>query len=161
MRSTASRRARHGLLGILAGIGLSACILPAKLPGLFGGHFKMRVVVAENLNRDSPVALEVLVVYNKKLLKSLEKMTASQWFQNRDQFLKDHSGKKSGLDHWKWEWIPGQVVPEQARPYHIGVAGGVIFANYFAPGDHRASFSPFKPLLLNLKSSGFTAEAID
>lgn len=147
-------------LGLLAGT--SACLLPDKLPSYFGGHVRMQVFVAQDLNLESPVAVELLVVYDKKLLKSLEQMTASQWFAKREQFLKDHSGKKKkALDHWKWEWVPGQVVPEQERPYQVGVAGGVVFANYFTPGEHRASFDPFEPFLLNLQDSDFTVEPIE
>lgn len=150
----------------LAAVGVAAlvwggCILPETLPSFFGGHMKMRVVVSEKLNRASPVAVEVLVVYDKGTFKALEKLTARDWFAQRAQFLKDNEAKKKKkFDHWKWEWVPGQTVPEQVRPYGVGVAGGLIFANYFSPGDHRAGFQPFEPFLLSLGASDFTVEPV-
>ncbi len=119
----------------------------------------MRVSVAPGLNELSPVAVELLVVYDKQLLATLEAMTAQQWFQQRQQLLQQYetTGK---LDNHKWEWVPGQVVPQQVRSYDVGVRGGVLFANYFSPGDHRATVDPFDPFLLSLGPTSFTVERL-
>ena len=121
----------------------------------------MRVAVDAQLNDLSPVAVEVLVVYDKKLLATLETMSAQTWFAEREGLLQQYQQVEHALDAWLWEWVPGQVVPEQVRRFKAGARGGLVFANYFSPGDHRASFDPFKPFLLNLQASGFTAERID
>lgn len=120
----------------------------------------MRVAVDSQLNALSPVAVEVLVVYDKKLLATLQSMTAQSWFAQREQLLQQYRDVEHELDAWTWEWVPGQVVPEQVRRFKAGARGGLIFANYFSPGDHRASFDPFEPFLLNLQPSSFTVQKL-
>lgn len=122
----------------------------------FSGKVEMRVTVAEDLNADSPVAVELLVVYDAKLLATLQSMTAQSWFQQRDKLLQQYSEVNHDLDAWMWEWVPGQVVREQRRRFKIGARGALIFANYFSAGDHRANVDPFQPFLLNLQATDFT-----
>lgn len=129
-----------------------------KIPGLFGGNLVLRVAVAEDLNRDSPVAVDLVVVYDEKTLQTLGEMSAAAWFAGKEQFLKDPSKDKVQIYHW--EWVPGQAVPEKVLPYRRGAAGGLVFADYFAPGEHRATFDPFKPFLLRLGTSEVTVEPL-
>lgn len=154
------RRTVRGLALLLAALSAAGCS-SFGLDRWFGGKLAVRVTVAPDLNELSPVAVELLVVYDKKLLATLQQMTAEQWFQQRDQLLQQYSQARHELDHWKWEWVPGQVVPQQVCKYGIGARGALVFADYFSPGDHRASVDPFRPLLLNLGADGFTAERLD
>lgn len=160
-RSPRPRRwAARGLALSLAALTLTGCSW-FGLDRFFGGKLAVRVVVAPDLNELSPVAVELLVVYDKKVLATLQQMTAQQWFQQRDQLLQQYSQARHELDHWKWEWVPGQVVPQQECKYKIGAHGALVFADYFSPGDHRASVDPFRPLLLNLGADGFTVRSLD
>lgn len=143
---------------------LSACsftrVVNYKVPGLLGGNVVMRVTVTDELNDLSPVAVDLVVVYDKEVLAMLGKLSAEEWFRGgmRSQFLKDHPQHRA--DTWHWEWVPGQVVAEQDLAYEHGVKGGVIFADYFFPGDHRAKVDLAKPFLLHLAARGFTVEVL-
>jgi hypothetical protein len=134
--------------------------LTKKVPTLLGGKAVMEVCVSEELNDSSPVPVDLLVVYDKEVLKMLGKVSAHDWFRGgiRKQFFKDHPQKAA--DAWHWEWVPGQVVAEQRLPYRTGVQGGLIFADYFFPGDHRAEVDLSKPFLLHLAEKGFTVEPL-
>ena len=90
-------------------------------------------------NQDSAISVDVLVVYKDELMKALMKMKAADYFASRIQILRDYPDM---VDMWHWELTPGQVV----RDYPItqrsdAPVGAVIFADYFAPGDHRIRFA--------------------
>lgn len=125
-----------------------------KIDRLFGGKFLVDVTVAQGLNGDAPVAVELVVPYDASLLPTLQAMTARQWFTEREQFYRDHPG---ATDHWHFEWIPGQQVEALHLSYRVGAAGGVVFASYFSPGAHREAFDPHDTrFALALGRTGFT-----
>ena len=123
-----------------------------QVPLLFGGHSHMEVEVSADLNQNSPLALDLLVVYDQKLLESLEKKTATEWFKNRAQFLKD----KKKLKSHHWEWVPGQPGLKVRFNFKRNARGGLIFANYQSAGDHRARFNPHRHLRISLEEKDFT-----
>jgi type VI secretion system protein len=117
------------------------------LRGFFGGAVRAQVVIAQGLNQDSPVAVELVVVRDGKLLERIAELTAAQWFEQREQLRRDFTRE---LDSWRYEWVPGQVVPRIRRKFRAGVRGGVVFADYAGPGAHRARFDPYRPFTLIL-----------
>lgn len=153
-------RRRVPVLLLAAALGTAGCSA-FGLNTFFGGKLPVRVTVDPALNDFSPVAVELLVVYDQKLLATLQGMTADQWFQQRDQLLQQYAETTHELDHWKWEWVPGQVVPDQECKYGIGVRGALVFADYFSPGAHRASVNPFRPLLIALGAESFTVQSVE
>jgi type VI secretion system protein len=155
--SRASLRFWACLLGL--GAAVSGCSY-LGFDAFFRGTVTLQVVVAEELNRRSPVAVELVVAYDRKVLAQLQSMTAAQWFAQREQLIQQYGQRPRSLDAWPWEWVPGQVVPRQKRRYRVGVAGAVIFANYFAPGDHRAIVDPFAPILLELQPTTLRADRL-
>jgi len=136
---------------------LSACGTARAVKSLFGGIFPVEVRIAEGLNERSPVAVDVVVVYKKGMLAKLSEMKARDWFGKREQMLRD---QKDVIDVWPFEWVPGQPVESLALPYRVGAAGGVIFADYFSAGAHRAVVDPHQPVLLLLEEEGFTVEPL-
>ncbi len=153
-------RTRSTILGWKSGpLVLIALVLAScgalKVKSWFGGRFTVEVRIAEGMNQDSPVAVEVLLVYNKKLLGKLAALTAKEWFDQREQYRRDYREGKD-FDAWHWEWVPGQRVPDQQLGFGAGVRGGLIFANYGTPGNpHRAAVDPHQNLLLELGEDGF------
>jgi type VI secretion system protein len=129
----------------------------ARSRSLFGGKLPVVVSVAPGINQNSPVAVELVVVYKKPLLERLQSMPASEWFARRDQLLRDFP---RDLEAWGGEWIPGQQVREVELDVRVGAKGGVVFADYFAPGDHRATFEPHEPIRLLLEADGFTVQPL-
>ncbi|MCP4200883.1 MAG: hypothetical protein GY769_03010 [bacterium] len=126
-----------------------------QFPLLFGGRSTVEISVSSDLNQNSPLAFDLLVVYDQKLLESLEKMDAATWFKNRKQFLKDHSHQKKVEAH-HWEWVPGQPKLKLALHFRKNARGGVAFGNYPSVGEHRIQFKPHKHMLVTLGETDFT-----
>jgi hypothetical protein len=114
----------------------------------------MEVRTAETANQNQPVAMDVLLVYNKQLLQELLKMSASDWFDKRDQIKRDDP-KGDALSAWSWEWVPGQrelvELPLQAK-----ARAGIIFARYFSRGEHRARIDPHTSITVELLDKDFS-----
>jgi type VI secretion system protein len=134
---------RHILLGFLLAIGV-------------GGHqahgqsqLVVSVHIAPTANQNNPVAVDLVLVSNKKLLNQLMKMSAKEWFEQKHQIQLDYP-KEKGLSAGSWEWVPGQIVKLDSVPVRRGIIGGAIFANYFNAGTHRVAINPRKNILLAL-----------
>jgi type VI secretion system protein len=158
--SRASLGGRRGgrWLGVALGLAvtvllLSSCGLPKKTRNLFGGKTQMEVAVSPQLNGNAPVAVEVVVFYEKAVFQQASALTARQWFQQREQILRDNPKQ---IDAWKWEWVPAQEVPAQTLNFRLGAAGALIFADYFEPGEHRVRFDPHEHFRLLLGESSFS-----
>lgn len=137
-----------GALLLVACMVLGACSLGKKTRRMFGGKVLIEVAVAESLNEDFPVAVDFVVVYDRDLLKELETLDAATWFEKeRGQYLK---GFDDRLDLHPFEWVPGQKVEPQSVSHRLGARAGVVFAHYFAAGEHRALVEPLKHFHLQL-----------
>lgn len=133
----------------------SSCGLPNRVRSMFGGQLPIQVSIAPDANEDSPLAVELIVVYEEKLIDKLMEKTARDWFLGREQFLRDYS---EGVDSWKREWIPGQEVAPLEVAYGIGAKKVIIFADYLTPGEHRATRDPQRPFRLILGQSELELE---
>ena len=96
---------------------------------------KVDISLDSDANQTSAISVDVLVIYKEELLQAVMKMTAKDYFASRMQIKRDYPDM---VDIWHWELTPGQLV----RDYPITQRsdrpeGAVIFADYFAPGDHR------------------------
>ncbi|HYW69689.1 MAG TPA: hypothetical protein VE961_01565 [Pyrinomonadaceae bacterium] len=120
------------------------------MPGASGEtKLDVKVHVAPTANRNNPVAVDLVLVTDKKLLKELMKMSARDWFAQRHQVELDYP-KEKDLLAGSWEWVPGQSVKVDRLTVRYEIVGGVVFANYLTEGVHRASVDPRKPILLTL-----------
>lgn len=144
---------------LLTGL-LSACGIGTRTQALMGGKLRVHVHVSEEVNQHSPVALDLLLVYDKRLLKELANMPASEWFAKRRQFQMDYPHGK-GFEVCQWEWVPGQNVPILKLPLKAQAKGGLIFANYFSPGEHRARIEPTRSIHIDLLEDAFTVEPLN
>ena len=159
-RRTASTASRW-LLSLLIALLLSGCLYIRHPGALFGGLLTMQVTTVPKMNRDMPVAVEVLVVYEQKVLEQLEKLSATQWFEGRAQFLRDNPPGTDTFQTWRWEWVPAQNVPNQEMRYALGALATIIYVSYQTPGDHRAQVAPRQDFLLSLKANDFEAGPVD
>lgn len=110
-------------------------------------------------NQNNPVAIDLVLVSDKKLLKELKKLSAKEWFERRNQYQLDYP-KEIELSTHRWEWVPGQAVKIDPVTVKIEINGGIIFANYFTPGAHRAVIDPRKNILIKLGEEDFTVEVL-
>ena len=126
-----------------------------------GGDSKLdvKVHVSPKANNNNPVAVDLVLVSDKKLLQELMKLSAGEWFEKRHQFALDYP-KEAGLGGNRWEWVPGQQVKVDQVTVKYGVVGGVVFANYFNAGTHRAPVDPRKPILITLGDEDFCVQSL-
>lgn len=124
---------------------------------LFGGDVAVRLDADPKINQDSPVPVELVVVYDKDLLAKLAGMTARDWFQNREQTRKDHPGDEDFVS-MAWEIVPGQSMPPQTLSFASGARGGLVFADYFSDGAHRARVDPHQNLRIHLQADDVAVE---
>ena len=145
------------LIGLAFLISLTACpnvkvpkAVRSTIPGASGeSKLDVKVHVAPAANRNNPVAVDLVLVSDKKLLKELMKMSAKDWFAQKHQVQLDYP-KEKDLAAGSWEWVPGQAVKLDRLTVRLEVVGGVVFANYLTEGVHRAAIDPRKPFLLTL-----------
>lgn len=136
---------------------LSALGCGANKPSFFGGDVKVQVHADSEINQNSPVAVEMVVVYDEDLLKALLAKGARDWFRDREQIRKDHPGDKDFLS-MSWEVVPGQSLPVQEMSFGSGARGGIVFADYFSEGAHRVRFEPHLDLTIHLQDRDFSLE---
>lgn len=129
----------------------------ANRRSFFGGDVAVRVDADPEINQNSPVAVEMVVVYDKDLLEALLAKGARDWFRDREQIRKDHPGDKDFIS-MSWEVVPGQSLHEQEMSFGSGARGGVVFADYFSEGAHRARFDPHLDLKIHLQDEDFSLE---
>jgi type VI secretion system protein len=138
---------------VFAGCPKGPKVITKRLPGgPKDSRIEVSVRVAPNANGGNPVALDLLLVSDKELLKELQKMSAADWFEKRAQFILDHP-KESELWVGRWEWVPGQVVQLKDVTVASEVKAAVVYANYFSPGEHRAVLDPRRDVKLTLGES--------
>jgi type VI secretion system protein len=143
--------------GITLLVLLTACpkvkvpkVVRSTIPGASGEKkLLVKFHVAPTANKNNPVAVDLVLVADKKLLKELTKMSARDWFENRHQVQLDYP-KETDLAAGSWEWVPGQAVEVERLPVRLEIVGGVVFANYFTEGPHRAVINPRKDILITL-----------
>ncbi|HYG10783.1 MAG TPA: hypothetical protein VD835_12605 [Pyrinomonadaceae bacterium] len=139
-------------LVVVLACGLCVVLLPtACVPKVIRSTSKLmvQVDVSPRANNNNPVALDLILVKDKKLFKELMKISAAEWFEKRSQYRLDYP-KETGLSAGSWEWVPGQVVQIDPITFKEKFAGGLVFANYFTPGTHRAVIDPGKPVVIKL-----------
>jgi len=126
-----------------------------------GGDSKLEVLVhvAPKANNNNPVAVDLVLVTDKKLLQELMKMSASEWFEKRHQVELDYP-KEPGLNAGRWEWVPGQDVKVDRVPVNMDTVGGVVFANYLNAGPHRAPIDPRKGILITLGDENLCVQTL-
>ena len=136
-------------------LGLGLALLLAPLSGCAPGSFSMKITVDPLANANYPVALSVLVIYDKAVLPKLQEMNARQWFGQREQFLRDNA-KVLSEDYF--EFVPGQSVKPLQRSLRDKAAGALVFANYRTPGAHRYVFDPTHENQVTLGQKGVVIE---
>jgi type VI secretion system protein len=97
----------------------------------------LRTDITQAANQNQPVAVDVLLVRDKDLIKKLMTLTAADWFEKRAQFMRDYPDPKD-LTVYHHEWVPNQKIPCSSLALKPMPRVMIVFANYFSKGDHRA-----------------------
>jgi type VI secretion system protein len=115
------------------------------------------LVAASDVNQNSPVALDMVLVRDEATLGKLLTLSASKWFSSKEELMKTYPNT---MNVRSWELVPQQVL--QLGEGALGsqrVAGILLYANYLSLGEHRAQLPQTQEaLLVELGARGFTLQ---
>lgn len=111
------------------------------------------IMLDADANENSATSVDLIVVYDKALVKSLMGMDSKKYFANLNQIRRDYPEM---VDIWHWELTPGQVVTN----YPITLRectplGAVIYADFYSPGDHRIRLGSSENIHVQVKRLDF------
>lgn len=141
------------LLFGMAGL-LSSCSCGFNMLNSFKSSPSVSFDVAPTLNQTSALAVDLVLIYDKALLETLLPLSASEWFAMRDQLRKDYPDYKKSFKVWPLELVPAQDTTLVIRDLRCAKSG-IVFADYYTPGDHRVHFVSTWRLEVALRSEGF------
>lgn len=153
----AARPSRRQVLRAACG-GLALPVLAACASWWDGPSLSLdtvKLIAETGINNDSPVAVDLVILYDATLIPQLLALPARDWFARRQQFQRDYP---EDLQVVSWEIVPGQTLEAQEVGRRSGARAGFLFANYFTPGDHRLRLAQQSAVQLRLLTAGFTIE---
>ncbi len=104
-------------------------------------RLKMKFDVSRKANADHPVQVDVVVAYDPEMVEELDRLTASEWFAQRDSRIRNNAGGQQ-FSTWRWELTPGLEIDDVDLPLKGLQPQGVLFADYLSRGKHSARFDP-------------------
>lgn len=150
---TISKWTAAGLLSLQ----LAGCAMPGFLSfkGTRLDWSEVTLSAAPGANKNSPVAVDVVMVLDDAMLDRLAELPAAKWFAVRADLLKTYP---QSLAYRSWELVPGQTLRVPGQSFGSPrVAGVFIYANYATPGAHRLRVEDLKGAL----SARFDIQSFD
>lgn len=119
---------------------------------------QLTLAASDDVNNNSPVAIDVVLVTDDTMLARLAELPASKWFSARADLA---STFPKALRYWSWEVVPGQRVDVPGDTFdRPRVAAALVFANYANPGAHRVRIEQFSGhLAVLLDNNTFSVSA--
>lgn len=119
------------LLALLAGCSMFGGPKPVK-----PAWQSLAFAAADDANANSALAVDVVLVKDRGVLDTLAAMPASRWFAARADLERTYPDAIKTLGV---EITPGQLIRIERQRYGDERAwAALVFANYAAPGEHRA-----------------------
>jgi type VI secretion system protein len=160
-RSVILRRLANLLMMACAAGLLSGCALPSfmSLKGDKVAWAQVTLSASDDVNSNSPVAVDVVLVTDDALLGRLSELPASKWFAARADLA---STFPKGLSYRSWEVVPAQQIVVPGKTFAgPRVAAAFVFANYPDPGAHRIRIEQFSGrLAVQLDNNTFSVSAM-
>jgi type VI secretion system protein len=116
----------------------------------------LNITIDPVANENSPVALDLVLIKDKKFWKTATAMAAKDWFAQRSD-LKRRYRKK--LEVHSWEWVPGQAIAPIIIKVPRRFSGAMVFANYPLPGTHSAPVPLGGNVIIALQENDFFLES--
>ncbi len=125
------RSLRFGIILATMSLTLSACsFMPSHV-----GMSSAQLSVTDKANDGKPLNVDFVAVRNDKLVKKIEALSASQWFEQKQQLLKENH---DNLIVWPVKMLPGSQITVKNVPISGKPADSLIlFAGYKSKGAHR------------------------
>jgi type VI secretion system protein len=112
--------------------------------GLSGEKAKWSEVTldaSDDVNNNSPVAVDIVLVSDEAMLARIAELPASKWFAGREDLARTFP---KALRYKSWEIVPGFRIEVNGETFAgPRVAGAFVFANYRDPGAHRVRIERF------------------
>lgn len=111
------------------------------------------ILLDADANENSATSVDLLMVYDKALLKSLTSMNSKKYYANLNQIKRDYPEL---VDIFHWELTPGQAINDYPITMRSDTPfGAVMYADYFSPGDHRIRVGTEENIHVQLKRLDF------
>jgi type VI secretion system protein len=116
------------------------------------------IVVSPQANANSPVPVEMVAVYDRKMLAEVAGLTARDWFQRRAQLERDYP---EGWRSVRWEFVPGQSVAlRRLELPRRGARALFLWADYQDDAPHRVRLDPFERAVVEFGEKDVTVRKI-
>lgn len=118
---------------------------------------EVTLIASADANRNSPVAVDLVLISDPKALDRMLALSATQWFATRGDLLATFA---QGIRCTGWEIVPGQTLTLDDRTVLRGkrIVAALVFARYASIGAHRVRLDRFGGrLVLRFQEEGFTA----
>lgn len=150
------RQGIHVVLVLTASLFLSGCLGPIK-PCFYVNSVQIKV--DPDANDNSATAVDLVVAYEESILKEIQAMPAETYFAKSRQLQRDYPDQ---ITVFHWEVVPGQYVIAQDLDYPKSCPlGGVVFARYLNPGEHRIRLSAERDIEVHLQDKKFCVRRIE
>jgi len=133
----------------LAALAVSGCASDPKI-----SVSSLEISPEADANLNNPVALDLVLVFEKDALGQVSSMTAGQWREQRDQLA---LAFPTGLKVVPFEVAPGQqLLRYSLSSSERNAIGAFVFADYATPGAHRSRVDRFAAIDVKLGQRDFT-----
>ncbi|MBZ5524630.1 MAG: hypothetical protein LAP21_20520 [Acidobacteriia bacterium] len=127
----------------------------AKRATLTPDPLDLNVGIDEAANKNSPVALDVVLIKDRNFWKTAPPMTAKDWFAQKSDLQRRYGNK---LQIKSWEWVPSQPIAPITVKVSRFLYGAMVFANYPSPGTHSAPLPLGGKFTISLQKDDFILE---
>jgi len=126
----------------------------------FSGLFESAPVRAREIeiqvdpaaNNNTATAIDLVILYDKGLLKEFLSLSSKDYFEKYNQLSRDYPG----VEVVRWEVVPGKKIPAEPLKYSRGTPkAAVVFADYTTPGQHRYSVGEGEKISVRLMENDF------
>lgn len=144
------------IVSVLA-VQLTGCALPGFLSfkGTKVKWDQVTLAAADNANRNSAVAVDVVLITEDAVLEKVIDLSSAKWFSARADLAKTFP---KVLTYRSWELVPGQALNIDGDSFGAPrVSAALVFADYATPGNHRVRVEEFKGrIVVRLEQDDFT-----
>ncbi len=127
---------------------IQACGVKKRTP------LTVEVTIAENLNHNAPLPVDMVVVCNKERLQQMEALDPESWFREKAAHLR--GANDLDFQVYSWEWTPGLALPDGVEISAHNHCVIFIFAGY-RDSPSRVRQQASHPFRLNLGEAGLDA----
>ncbi|WP_158998519.1 hypothetical protein [Pigmentibacter ruber] len=107
-----------------------------------------------NANSYSAIPVDVIFIYDDKVIDEFKKMSAANWFLKKEQFINDYAVNNL-IQVLSYEIVPGQhFAVSDFKPMKTPLIT-ILYANYLNSNENRIILSDYSSIRLKLKESSF------